>query len=121
MSFLFCFNILELHNIFVATPDQKRIFYNPFHKMIGIWLFGLWIHVQKLPERCFPDSRFVHKFLSSDILKSIIVIGAIFIIQFLLRDTMKLAENHRAGAAPVPVVAPPPHIHPAMATASAPA
>ena len=80
MSFLFCFNILELHNIFVATPEQKKTFYGPFHQIVGIWLIGLWIHVQKIPERCFPDSKFVHKFLSSDILKSIVVISTVLVV-----------------------------------------
>jgi hypothetical protein len=113
MSFLFCFNILELHNIFVATPEQKRTFYGPFHHIIGIWLVGLWVHVQKIPERCVPDSKFVHKFCSSDVLKSIVVVTTVIVVQLLLRDTMKLAENHRAvttGVPPLPSApAPVPH------------
>ena len=88
---------MELHNIFVATPEQKQAFYKPFHQIVGIWLFGLWIHVQKLPERCWPDSKFVHKFASSDIIKSVVVIATVIVVHLLLRDTMKLAESHRTN------------------------
>jgi len=48
-----------------------------------------------LPERVFPKTAFVHKYLSSDILKAIIVTTSIIILNYLLFETVKLAETDR--------------------------
>jgi hypothetical protein len=94
ISFLFCFKVLELHHFLVATDNQNKVFYQPFHIVIGILLFGLWIHIQKIPERLFPDTPLVHKFMSSDIIKCAVVVWALLSIHFLLNDAMILKDNH---------------------------
>jgi hypothetical protein len=45
ISVLFCLKVLELHNLLVATPQQKQTFYKPFHMMLGIWIFALWLNL----------------------------------------------------------------------------
>ena len=65
ISFLFCLQVLELHHFLVATEEQNSNFYTPFHKLMVIWLVGLWICIQRLPERMFPNSPKIHKYLSS--------------------------------------------------------
>ena len=45
ISCIFCFKIMELHHFLVATPEQKTVFYKPFHQIMGIWLLGLWINI----------------------------------------------------------------------------
>ena len=62
--------------------------------VIGVLLVGLWIQVQKIPERLFPESPFVHKFLSSDIIKCGVVVWALMTVHFLLKDAMVLKDNH---------------------------
>ena len=94
ISFLFCFKVLELHHFLVATENQNKVFYSPFHIVVGIWLLGLWINIQKVPERLFPESPAIHKFLSSDILKSAVVVWAVLSMHFLLKDAMVLKDNH---------------------------
>ena len=103
LSFLFCFGILELHYSFAATEEQKKVFYKSFHQILGIWLLGLWIGIQKLPEVFFPNTKFIHKFMSSDIIKSSIVIFALLTVHYLIRDAMMLSEHpvlHSAPQAP---------------------
>ena len=79
ISVLFCLKVLELHNFLVATPQQKQVFYKPFHMMLGIWIVALWLNLQKIPERFFPTSPFVQKYLSSDVLKSLAIAAAVMI------------------------------------------
>jgi hypothetical protein len=103
LSFLSCFGILELHYSFAATNEQKEVFYKSFHQILGIWLLGLWIGIQKLPEVFFPNTKFIHKFMSSDIIKSSIVIFALLTVHYLIRDAMMLNEHpvlHTAQLAP---------------------
>ena len=92
LSFLFCFGILELHYSLAATHEQKQVFYHNFHQILAIWLLGLWIGIQKLPEVFLPNTNFVHKFISSDIIKSSIVIFSLLTIHYLIRDALKLTE-----------------------------
>ena len=94
ISFLFCFKVLELHHFLVATDNQNKVFYNPFHIVISIWLLGLWINIQKVPERLFPESPIVQKFFNSDIIKSAVVIWAVLSMHYLLKDAMVLKDNH---------------------------
>lgn len=93
LSFLFCFGILELHYSLAATIEQKQVFYKNFHQILAIWLLGLWIGIQKLPEVFLPNTKFIHKFLSSDIIKSSITIFTLLTIHYLIRDAMMLNEH----------------------------
>lgn len=49
-----------------------------------------------MPERFFPEVSFIHKYMSSDIIKGTIVAVTIVVVNFLLRDTMILAQTERA-------------------------
>lgn len=95
ISCIFCFQIMEIHHFLAATPEQKAVFYKPFHTLIIFWLIGLWVSIQKLPERFLPEAPYVHKYMSSDILKGAVVVGALVCLNLLLRDTMVLAEADR--------------------------
>lgn len=86
---------MEIHHILVATSEQKAVFYKPFHTLIIFWLIGLWVSIQKIPERFLPEAQFVHKYVSSDILKGFVVVAALVCLNLLLRDTMVLAEADR--------------------------
>ena len=86
---------MEIHHFLAATDDQKIVFYKPFHTLIVFWLIGLWISIQKIPERFLPETGFVHKYISSDILKGLVVVAALICLNLLLRDTMVLAETER--------------------------
>lgn len=86
VSVLFCLKVLELHNLLVATPAQKQVFYKPFHYMLAAWILALWLNLQKIPERFFPETAFIHKYLSSDIIKSAVIAVSIVVMNFLLRD-----------------------------------
>jgi len=104
---------MEIHHFLAATPEQKAVFYKPFHTLIAFWLVGLWISIQKIPERFLPEAQFVHKYISSDILKGAVVVVALVCLNLLLRDTMVLAEadrqrylGHHSIAAPTPTPAP---------------
>ena len=66
------------------------------HQILALWLFGLWINMHYLPERIFKESKFVHKYFSSDIIKGMIVAVTIIAVNILLRDAIKLAEADRA-------------------------
>jgi hypothetical protein len=66
------------------------------HQILALWLFGLWINMHYLPERIFKESRLVHKYFSSDIIKGMIVALTIIAVNILLRDAIKLAEADRA-------------------------
>lgn len=61
---------------------------------MALWLFGLWLNVQRIPERFFPSSPMIHKYLSSDILKAILVSFSVIAISFLLRDSMEIGKSH---------------------------
>lgn len=61
---------------------------------MALWLFGLWLNVQKMPERFFPNSPVIHKYLSSEILKGIFVSFSVIAISFLLRDSMEIGKSH---------------------------
>jgi hypothetical protein len=63
---------------------------------MALWLFGLWINMHYLPERVFTQTSFVHKYLSSDIIKGAIAVFAVIAVNLLLRDAVKLAETDRA-------------------------
>lgn len=88
ISVLFCLKVLELHNLLVATPEQKQVFYKPFHIMLGIWIFALWLHVQKMPERFFPETPFIQKYMSSDIIKGAVIAASIIVMNLLLKDAL---------------------------------
>ena len=45
ISVLFCLNVLEIHNLLVATPQQKLTFYKPFHIVLTIWIIALWLNL----------------------------------------------------------------------------
>ena len=49
-----------------------------------------------MPERFFPEVGFVHKYMSSDIIKGAVVAVTIVVVNLLLRDTMVLAQTERA-------------------------
>lgn len=49
-----------------------------------------------LPERIFTNSRLVHKYFSSDVIKGVIAVLTIITVNILLRDAIKLAEADRA-------------------------
>ena len=49
-----------------------------------------------LPERIFTNSRLIHKYLSSDVIKGIIAVFTIISVNILLRDAIKLADADRA-------------------------
>lgn len=66
------------------------------HHVLGFWLFGLWINIQKIPERLFPKTPFVHKYMSSDILKGVIVAICIIMLNYLLFETVKLADIEKS-------------------------
>lgn len=48
-----------------------------------------------MPERFFPESGFVHKYMSSDIIKSATIAVAIVVMNFLLRDAFIQSEFDR--------------------------
>ena len=62
--------------------------------MIALWLFGLWINVQKVPERFFTESPRIQKYFSSNVLKSIIVIICVIGLHFLTNEAL-LLSHHR--------------------------
>lgn len=111
ISCLFCFQVLELHHFFGASEAQNTVFYTPFHWIIIIWIFSLWIHIQKLPERFFPESRKIQLYLSSDIIKSCVAIVALMILQLKIRDALYLQQHassfsaHSAASSFVPSLA----------------
>lgn len=59
ISVLFCLQVIEIHHLFFSTHQQKQYFYKPFHIVLLVWLIGLWINVQKLPERFLPHASFI--------------------------------------------------------------
>lgn len=95
VSVLFCLKVLELHNFLVASPQQKQVFYRPFHMMLAAWIFALWLNLQKIPERFFPNTPFIQKYLSSDVIKSITIATAVIVMNLLLRDAFMQVEVER--------------------------
>ena len=93
VSVLFCLKVFELHNYIVATDSQKKIFYRPFHEILGLWIFGLWLNVQQFPERLFKHSPFVTKYFNSEVFKGVIISGTLIIMTMLLRDAIINAEG----------------------------
>lgn len=69
------------------------MFYNPFHKMIMIALFGLWIGLHKLPERFCQSSRKISMYFNSSILKTLIILGCLVWLHIMLKDTSTLASK----------------------------
>ena len=49
-----------------------------------------------LPERIFTNSRLIHKYFSSDVIKGIIAVFTIISVNILVRDAIKLADSDRA-------------------------
>ena len=96
ISFIFCFKVMEIHHFLAATDQQKVVFYKPMHQILALWLFGLWVNMHYLPERMFPNTKFVHKYLSSDVIKGVIALFSLISINILLRDAIKLADSDRA-------------------------
>lgn len=54
--------------------------------MLGAWILALWLNIQKIPERFFPETAFIQKYLSSDVIKSATIATAIIVMNLLLRD-----------------------------------
>ena len=92
ISVLFCLKVLELHNLLVATPAQKQVFYKPFHFILVAWIIALWLNLQKCPERFFPETGFLHKYFSSEIIKGATVATTIIVMNLLLRDAFIQSE-----------------------------
>lgn len=63
--------------------------------MLAIWIIALWLNLQKIPERFFPETSFVQKYLSSDVIKSIAIAMAIIVMNLLLRDAFTQSEMER--------------------------
>jgi hypothetical protein len=57
-------------------------------------LLGLWINIQKLPERFLPNAIFIQKYLSSDIIKGIIVGFSLIILNILLKVVIIKSGNN---------------------------
>jgi hypothetical protein len=96
ISFIFCFKVMEIHHFLVATDKQNQVFYKPMHQIMALWLLGLWINMHYLPERIFTNSRWIHKYFSSDVIKGLIAVITVITVNILLRDAIKLAEADRA-------------------------
>jgi len=64
-----------------------------------------------------PETSFVHKYFSSDILKGIVVMVALVCLNLLLRDTMVLAEADRSRYLGQHNIAAPPSPPPVTTTA----
>jgi len=63
--------------------------------MMVLWLVGLWIGIQKLPERCLPRLGWMHKYMNSTVIKSVVTIVCVFWLHFLLRDAMIVSLKQR--------------------------
>ena len=79
-----------------------------------MWLLALWLGLQKVPERFFPESSFVQKYLSSDVIKAAALSSSLFSLSLIFRDTLSMQSvklNHvghqKAAVLPPPVIAAP--------------
>lgn len=79
---------MELHHFLAATEEQNEKFYYPFQKLIGVWLFGLWLGIQKIPERFFPEWAWLHKYAHSGVVKSVFTIASLMSLHFLLKEAI---------------------------------
>lgn len=74
-----------------------------------VWLLALWLGLQKVPERFFPESPFVQKYLSSDVIKAAALSSSLFTLSLIFRDTLSLHSiqvNNHAHTKVTPVAAP---------------